>query len=275
MPPQRVSTRLETEPIYETGSRDCFKHGAYSDIFHIENGRVVKLFISRNHRTNVNQELTTPEHFKRARDKRRQQTFVSEYEAYEIAMKDPFLRNHIPQFFGRVEISDVLDNEGRSVSDWYLLDCCYALEYIEGDDVKLSECRRRGWRHISELEEALQEAGISYLCDASLFMSDDVTSFKIIDFAKEGIVPAWDELEGGEPFGSSWAVMHVTRSNLDFDEDVPPPAPVVVIANAISSSPSRNVSTNKKEKDGGKSPSLPRDRIVPEARSAWCWCRRW
>lgn len=27
--------------------------------------------------------------------------------------------------------------------------------------------------------------------------------------------------EGGEPFGSSWSVMHVTRPNLDFDEDVP------------------------------------------------------
>jgi hypothetical protein len=27
--------------------------------------------------------------------------------------------------------------------------------------------------------------------------------------------------EGGDLFGSSWAVMHVTRTNLDFDEDVP------------------------------------------------------
>lgn len=49
--------------------------------------------------------------------------------------------------------------------------------------------------------------------------------------------------EGGEPFGSSMAVMHVTRPNLDFDEDVPR---IGISDEFDSSSFTRNVSQGRK-----------------------------
>lgn len=49
--------------------------------------------------------------------------------------------------------------------------------------------------------------------------------------------------EGGEPFGSSMAVFHVTRPNLDFEEDVPS---IGISDELATSSFTRNVSENRK-----------------------------
>jgi hypothetical protein len=49
--------------------------------------------------------------------------------------------------------------------------------------------------------------------------------------------------EGGEPFGSSMAVMHLTRPNLDFEEDVPR---IGISDDVATSSFTRNVSNKRK-----------------------------
>lgn len=160
--------------------------GAYSDIFRSADGtKVFKLFINCSHPTNVSQWLTMPEH-----DKQRRDTFDTECDAYEIALKHPSILLHVPHFYGRVEISDVLDQEGNSVACHYLLDCCYAIEYLDGDDVKLGSYSDEDIPpHLRDFIMAMQAVGIAYVKDASVFMPDDAEGFKIIDFATREVEP--------------------------------------------------------------------------------------
>jgi hypothetical protein len=102
--------------------------GAYSELFWGTGKKtVLKQFISGRHESNTSQGLTTP-----SDDIRRFRTFVWECDAYEVAIRDPRLQLHVPRFYGRQKINDVVDENGTSIARFYLLDCCYELEYVEG-----------------------------------------------------------------------------------------------------------------------------------------------
>jgi hypothetical protein len=161
--------------------------GAYSDVFRGADGKVVyKVFTSNQHPTNVSQDLTSPED-----DARRRKTFLSECEAYRRASEHPFLRKHIPQFFRPCTVEDVRDSSG-TIANLYLLDHCYALEYIAGRDTKIGELRIGGLPdHIEAALKAFAEIGIGHVIDASVFLADDPKNFKFIDFAIEEFQPEW------------------------------------------------------------------------------------
>lgn len=164
--------------------------GAYSDIFlSADVTRLLKLFISGKHPRNISQWLTKPEH-----DEHRRATFASQSQAYEIAMQCASIRNHVPQYFGHVEVSGVWDADGKDVSDQYLLDCCYEVKYIRGEEVKLAVYRSGGTPpHLVECVKAMLAAGIRYTLDASVLIADDADRFKIIDFATREIeLPVYD-----------------------------------------------------------------------------------
>src|SRR5215831_5843327 len=63
--------------------------------------------------------------------------FQMQCEAYERASKDPWLCNHIPTFYGREPVEDVLDESGMSIGSRYALSCCYKLELLDGPEHKL------------------------------------------------------------------------------------------------------------------------------------------
>ncbi len=116
-----------------------------------------KLFISGMHPSNILQGLTHPEH-----DRQRRDTFSAECDAYDIAMANPGIRRHVPDFFGRVEISDVLDENGISMAMNYLLDCCYSIEYVNGNEMKLGFYAEESCPpHVVELLRQMKTAGIS------------------------------------------------------------------------------------------------------------------
>ena len=158
--------------------------GAYSEVFRSADGeRLFKLFINGKHPSNVSQGLTHPDH-----DGQRRRTFAAECEAYEIAMSHPRIRRHVPQFYGRVEVNDVVDQRGNSVANDYLLDCCYSLEYVSGNERKLGVyVGGEHPQHLAELLKDMDAAGIGYLLDASVLMPEDSESFQIIDFATREI----------------------------------------------------------------------------------------
>ena len=168
-------------------TKDIIGCGAYADIFRPPQAMLVyKLFVSGRHPTNVGQNLTRPQD-----DDRRQKTFTSECEAYDRAAQHPFLRNHIPQSFRRCVVEDVTGPAG-SVADCYMLDHCYAMEYIAGNPGKLGQYpldSRAG--HIESALHAFHDAGIHHLIDASVFFPDDPDNFKFIDFAMEEYPPFW------------------------------------------------------------------------------------
>jgi hypothetical protein len=162
---------------------DRIDFGAFADIFWPSGGAFVyKLFISFRHDTNVSQRLTNPEN-----DQLRRKTFDSECRAYEIAAEDTFLCDHSPHSFRRCAIADVIDYD-ESVATNYLLECCYAMEYIDGIATKLRLLDDQ-LTHISEAGQAFRRAGIGYTTDASAFFATDPQKFKFIDFAVDAFPP--------------------------------------------------------------------------------------
>jgi hypothetical protein len=166
---------------------DRIASGAYADIFRPPGGKLAhKLFVSGKHPTNVSQGLTRPED-----DQRRRKTFISECEAYDRVAQDAFLRDHVPHSFGRCTVADVL-HSGESIADFYMLDHCYVMEYIEADARKLGECPV-GSRpaHIERALHAFRKIGVFHLIDTSVFFLDDPDNFKFIDFAIEEFQAYW------------------------------------------------------------------------------------
>jgi hypothetical protein len=153
--------------------------GAYGHIFQSPSKLLAyKLFLSGHHPASVSQSLTSPEH-----ETRRRNIFLSECDAYKRAAKHPLLCTHIPKNFQIYVIEDVIDLD-RSVADLYKLDCCYAMEFIEGTFTKLRPHAIVDQPdHIKNVLKAFTEAGIFYLEDASIFCRDDPENFRIIDFA--------------------------------------------------------------------------------------------
>jgi hypothetical protein len=112
-------------------------------------------------------------------------TLASECRAYESAAQDPLLREHVPHSFRRCDIAGVVEH-GESAAN-YLLQCCSAMEYIEGSAAKLAMVE-----HLPRIGEALgafQRAGVAYTTDASVFFAEDPQRFKFIDFAVEAFPP--------------------------------------------------------------------------------------
>ena len=67
--------------------------------------------------------------------------FESQCEAFRSLSKDPWLQSHAATFFGNCTIDDVIGEDGVSVSDCYLLDCCYSLELLDlGRLTKKRDC---------------------------------------------------------------------------------------------------------------------------------------
>jgi hypothetical protein len=160
---------------------DIIGSGAYSDVFRPSNDMLVyKLFISGKHDTNTSQGgFDRPED-----DERRRKTFQSECAAYDRAASHPFLRLHIPGSFRRSRIKDVTDCD-ESVAQFYILDHCYAMEYLEGAPVKLRSAESQP-EHIKSAVSLFQGFGIHHISDASVFFPSDPARFIFIDFAIEG-----------------------------------------------------------------------------------------
>ena len=154
------------------------RSGAYADVFRPPGDiPAYKLFVSGLHPTNVSQNLARP-----VDDDRRRKTFLSECEAYERAALHPLLRDHIPRFFHQCEVANVTE-AGGSVGCRYLLNCCYAMEFIAGVDTKLGELSGNLPNHIEKALDAFHEAGIHHVTDASVFCPADPPTSRFIDFA--------------------------------------------------------------------------------------------
>lgn len=161
--------------------------GAYADVFRPSGSPLVyKLFASGSHPTNLSQNLNRPED-----ETRRHKTFASECDAYELATGHSFLRNHVPRLFHKCQIADVQGLHG-TVADRYVLDHCYAIEFIPGNAIKLGALPS-GHRppHIDEALRLFCAAGIFHLIDASIFFPEDEERFVFIDFATEEFQPSW------------------------------------------------------------------------------------
>lgn len=154
------------------------KPGAFSDIFCM-NDKIIKLFISNNHHKAEDQGIS---------DELRRSVFKTQLLAYQIANKDNELKKVIPVFYGTLNIEGVTSQDGKDISDQYLPDCNYCLEYLKGieKDLKYIHTIKPELKdEIESIKVKFNSADIKYLTDASVFIIQN--EIKFIDFATEYI----------------------------------------------------------------------------------------
>jgi len=142
--------------------------GAYADIFSVD-GKAYKLFKSG------------PEFPPRQTREGRRRVYASQVEAYSRAGCDPELSRHTARFYGPCVIEDVIGLDGNSIRDTYLLDACYAVEILIGDELKVTATEAvEKYPHITKARIAFERLGIQ-TSDASVFNYNDAEKFKFID----------------------------------------------------------------------------------------------
>jgi hypothetical protein len=122
-------------------------------------------------------------------EQRRRQTFEAECHAYSIAMQYPDLSQHVPRFFERVNIEDILSSQNTSARGEYLIDCSYRMEFIDGGEPEKIGACRSAYPYIEQAERAFKQAGVRYMQDCSVFFPNDERNFKFIDFAVQEYAP--------------------------------------------------------------------------------------
>jgi hypothetical protein len=145
-------------------------YGSYAEVFAVE-GRALKLFTSG------------PEVPPRQTREGRRRVFECECEAYQLVSNEPWLRDHVATFYGPCVPEDVVDKDGTSVRNNYLLNCCYALELIGPAEIAFkatTEGVRDNNEHIRRAIERFGKLGIEAL-DSSVFFHSDPERFKFID----------------------------------------------------------------------------------------------
>ena len=147
-----------------------FDVGGYSDIFGNDD-RVYKLYISA---TNPRCNHGRPHHLE---NELRKINFQSELEAWEIVSNREDICELTPIFYGKVQIQSVVDQQYKDISDLYLLDCCYSLEWIKGNAQKFDSV---SWKY-PEVIPRFHCAGIMYTIDMSVFIIEG--KLKLIDFS--------------------------------------------------------------------------------------------
>jgi hypothetical protein len=110
----------------DLGKCPDYKTGEYSIVYAL-GGRAYKLFRSK------------PEVPPRRTREGRREIFERQCEAYRVAGSFAFLSQHIPQYFGTIEVEDVISTEGESIKDDFLLDCCYVTELVSGTENKVTD----------------------------------------------------------------------------------------------------------------------------------------
>ena len=99
-----------------------------------------------------------------------QRAFDSETTAHTIAQAHPTLHLHVPTYFGPAPVSQVLEPNGRDISDQYWLNLCFAMARLEPDRYECKVGALSGgpdWHLLEQLEREFDQAGID-LGDASV-----------------------------------------------------------------------------------------------------------
>lgn len=106
--------------------------------------------------------------------------FASEVSAYKRISNTTLVAN-IPTFYGARRITRVVSS-GADISINYLLDSCYELELIPGNDTKIRALQGTIACKVNALLQRFHQLGIRFTSDASCFFLPS-KEIKLIDFA--------------------------------------------------------------------------------------------
>lgn len=109
--------------------------------------------------------------------------FEAERDAYVIAVGIDTISRFVPTYHGTTEVEQVLDAAGQDISDGYLLDCCYMVDFVDGEVADLTQNLVNQYPHLQAVTEAFATNGINHWRDGAVFHPAEPVRTKIIDFA--------------------------------------------------------------------------------------------
>jgi hypothetical protein len=111
------------------------------------------------------------------------QTFKSETDALRIANGSEHLRDLVPRYCGVIDVEAILDESGADITERYLTDLSFEMEFIEGRFQKLGVVSGEEYERIADL---FAKEKIHYVKDACAILEDGKAT-KVIDFGMEEI----------------------------------------------------------------------------------------
>ena len=84
-------------------------------------------------------------------------------------------------------MDNVIGEDGLSLKDSFLLDCCYSMELLDGKETKFPTNYVETYSHLADAVRRFRNLGID-LTDSSAFDIDDPLRFKFIDFETPVVV---------------------------------------------------------------------------------------
>jgi hypothetical protein len=158
----------------------------YAHIFiDVANRKVHKLFKSFEHPDHKGEDIVKEWGDITEANNFNKKVFETERDAYINVQQSVILKKFTPTYYGIPLISQVIDERGIDISNHYLLDCCIAMEYIPGENMKLTFFNEEG--HLkeysvdyNELVNEFNNCGVKYLTDAQVIYNEDF--FIIVDF---------------------------------------------------------------------------------------------
>ena len=111
------------------------------------------------------------------------ETFASETEALQIANASKNLEELVPEYFGLVDVEAVLDERGSDITNRYLTELSFEMEFIEGRFQKLGAI---GGSEYNRIVELFAKEKIFYVKDAGAILENGSVT-KIIDFGMKEI----------------------------------------------------------------------------------------
>ena len=110
--------------------------------------------------------------------------FEAECEAFERVLSCPDIAHYVPPF-KRVVVERVVDAEERDVSNDYVLDYCYSTGEAIGCEMPAIAIQEHPWGRT--LMARLEELGINFWIDGTVFLNDDQSFGVLIDIATEDV----------------------------------------------------------------------------------------
>lgn len=112
----------------------------------------------------------------------RRKVYENEVAAYEeINNSQTDLIKYTPKYYGKIEISSILNTDGSDISNKYVLELNYVMDFISGNFEKWSTVNIDAHKK-QEIIKQFNLLKIKYFTDSSVFIGND--AIKIIDFAK-------------------------------------------------------------------------------------------
>jgi len=159
------------------------KQGAFSEVFLDRERRIAyKLYISYYH-----PKADRYEYNEASFNEFRRKVFNSEYAAYKI-LNNSDLAKYIPLLYEQPNIERIYDINGADISSYFLMDCCNALELVEGESKKQALIDRDVFSeryniNLDDIFIEMRNLGVNFIVDTDIITQEE--GFKIIDFATQ------------------------------------------------------------------------------------------